>query len=57
MLPVQVPTEPNLPPLALLGRENFFHEYDVSFRMGYTETKGKFILSPVQRRRKAANFR
>ena len=46
-LPVQVPAESGLPPIALLGREVFFYRYDVSFRMDHTPAKGKFVLSPV----------
>ena len=56
-LPVQVPTERGLPPVALLGREVFFYEYDISFRMGYTPTKGKFVLAPVTRRRDASAYK
>ena len=56
-LPVQVPTERGLPPVALLGREVFFYEYDISFRMGYTPSKGKFVLSPVTHRRKGKDYK
>jgi len=55
-LPVQVPTERGLPPVALLGREAFFYQYDISFRMGYTAAKGKFVLSPVTHRRDASDY-
>jgi len=55
-LPVHVPTESGMPTLPLLGREAFFYEYDISFRMGYTPTKGKFVLTPVERRRDADRF-
>ena len=56
-LPVQVPTERGKLALPLLGRETFFYEYDISFRMGYTPTKGKFVLTPVQRRRDATRYK
>lgn len=56
-LPVQVPTEPGKLALPLLGREIFFYEYDISFRMGYTPTKGKFVLAPVERRRDASKYK
>lgn len=55
-LPVHVPTESGMLTLPLLGREAFFYEYDISFRMGYTPTKGKFVLTPVERRRDADRF-
>ena len=56
-LPIQVPTEHGRLPLALLGRDLFFHEFDIDFRMGYTPTKGKFVLRPVGHRRKAEDYR
>ena len=56
-LPVQVPTEHGRPPFAMLGREVFFHQYDIAFRMGYTPTKGKFILTPVAHRREPSRYR
>ncbi len=56
-LPLQIPTDYGLPPLPLLGREVFFFAYDISFRMGYTPTKGKFVLKPVARRRDADRYR
>jgi len=52
-LPVQVPTERGLPPIALLGREVFFYEYDISFRMADAPSEGAFVLSPVTHRRDA----
>ena len=55
-LPVQVPTERGRPPVPLLGREHFFYEYDISFRMGYAQTKGKFILTPVTHRRDPSRY-
>ncbi len=56
-LPIHVPTESGKLTLPLLGRESFFYEYDISFRMGYTPTKGKFVLTPVERRRDADRYK
>ncbi|HKZ64069.1 MAG TPA: retropepsin-like aspartic protease [Thermoplasmata archaeon] len=54
-LPVQVPAERGLPPIALLGREVFFYRYDISFRMDHAPAEGTFVLSPVTGRRDAGD--
>ncbi len=56
-MPVQVPLEKGFPVIPLLGREPFFWLFDVNFRMGYTETKGKFVIIPVRKRRRARDYR
>jgi len=55
-LPMQIVLEGDGPFFPLLGRHPFFHEFDVSFRMGYTETKGKFVIAPVTRRKDARRY-
>jgi hypothetical protein len=49
VLPALVPTEPGIPAMSVLGREVFFSEFDISFRMGLRPTEGKFVLSPTRR--------
>ena len=58
-MPVQVVLEGEGPPYPLLGRDPFFREFDVAFRMGYTdsETKGKFTLTKVTKRRDAHHYK
>ena len=55
-LPVQIVLDGEGPFFPLLGRHPFFHEFDVSFRMGYTETKGKFVMAPVTHRKDARKY-
>ena len=55
-LPIQVVQEGDGPVVPLLGRHPFFRDFDISFRMGFAETKGKFVISPVTRRRKDKDY-
>ena len=56
---VQVVLEGDGPPYPLLGRDPFFREFDVAFRMGYTdsEAKGKFTLTKVTKRRDGGHYK
>lgn len=45
-IPVQIPIKKEIP-YPLLGREPFFRFFDVSFRMGFCEDKGKFVIKEV----------
>ncbi len=47
-LPALVPTEPGIPAMGVLGREVFFSEFDISFRLGLQPASGKFVLSPTR---------
>jgi len=55
-MPIQIPLRYGYPRIPLLGREPIFKIFDVSFRMAYAETKGKFVLSEVTRRRKDEDY-
>lgn len=58
-LPVRIITDPTRQPkYCLLGRNPFFYDYRVDFRMGYTDDKklGKFIIYPEKKKRKAKNY-
>lgn len=37
--------------MSLLGREGFFYDFDIHFRMGYAQTKGKFVISKARHRK------
>jgi len=56
VLPVQIPLRRGFPSMPLIDREPFFHEFDIDFRMGYTETKGKFVIRKVKRRRPTGRY-
>ena len=56
-IPIQVPLRYDSLKYNLLGRHPFFYEFDVSFRMGYTKEKGKFVLKKVEKRRPAERYR
>jgi len=47
---VQIPFGQDSPILNLLGRIPAFREFDISFRMGYCDTTGKFVLKRVEKR-------
>lgn len=49
-IPVQIPLDPKIQIVPLLGRIPLFYEFDISFRMGYCEDKGKFTLKKVIKR-------
>lgn len=54
----QIPkSAPGYPPIVLLGREPLFRRYDVSFRMGYTEDLGKFVLHKQTKSRDSDRFK
>ncbi len=55
-MPIQIPLRFGYPRIPLLGREPPFDVFDVSFRMAYAKTKGKFVLSEVTRRRKDEDY-
>jgi hypothetical protein len=54
-IPVQIPTKTDIPS-PLLGREPFFRFFDVSFRMGFCEDKGKFVIKEVTKVHRSSDY-
>ena len=56
-IPVQIPLRKGFPELPLLGRYPLFRDFDVNFRMGYCQSRGKFVIKRVTRRRPDSDYR
>ena len=54
--PVQVTMNNDHNRLPLLGREPLFALFDVSFRMKFADTRGKFVLSEVTKTRDPSKY-
>jgi len=59
-IPVRIMKDPKKQPsLNLLGRDPFFYDFRVDFRMGYTKdmSLGKFIIYPEEKKRDPKKFK
>jgi hypothetical protein len=55
-MPVQIQLDEKVNFQPVLGRVPLFYDFDIAFRMGYCEGKGKFTLSKIKRRREPSKY-